>query len=591
MNWVNIISMIIKLCGGLALFLFGMNLLSSSLEKLSTGRIEKILEKLTGNIFKSILFGAVVTGIIQSSAATTVIVVGLVNAGILKFKSAIGLIMGANIGTTVTGQILRLNGISTASGSAVSLLTPAVIAPLFAIIGIIMFMALKKDKFKNLGSAFIGVGILFTGMLSMESAVSPLSNYPAFINLFSAFSNPILGVFIGAIVTAIIQSSSASVGILQAISSTGAIPYSSAIPIIIGQNIGTCVTPIMSSINANKNAKRIALVHLYFNIIGCIVFLVGIYLIQHFIGFAFWNTPIDMGGIANFHTLFNVVATVLFIPFTSLLEKLAFATIKPDKNALPASELAVLDERLIAIPALASGQIKKIAVKMSEYAKTNYMDAKSLLYKFDDEVVNRVKTNENIIDNIDDVLNNYIIKLKDNYISDEEIKSISSIIHLSAEFERISDHCTNILESAEKLHQNNLSFSDSTMKDLSCMLDAVEEICTMSVTSFVNNDCELAKNIEPLEDVIDLLEHKLKSTYVTKLDSQKYSIDCGVIFLELLSDLERISDHCSNIALFVIGKNETSFDLNPHEYINKIHDEQSTKYMEITDMYIEKYMK
>ncbi len=583
--------MIIKLGGGLALFLFGMNLLSSSLEKLSTGRIEKILEKLTGNIFKSILFGALVTGVIQSSAATTVIVVGLVNARILKFRSAIGLIMGANIGTTVTGQILRLNGIVATSNSIVALLTPAVIAPLFAIIGIIMFMALKKDKLKNLGSAFVGIGILFTGMLSMEGAVSPLSNYPEFVNLFSTFSNPILGVLIGAFVTAIIQSSSASVGILQAISSTGAITYSSAIPIIIGQNIGTCVTPIMSSINANKNAKRIALVHLYFNIIGCIVFLVGIYAIQHFVGFAFWNLPIDMGGIANFHTLFNIVVTVLFIPFTSLLEKLAFATIKDDKHALPASELDVLDERLIAVPALAAEQINKIAVKMGEYAKANYIDAKSLLYKFDDKIVNKIKENENIVDTMDDVLNNYIIKLKDNYLNDAEIKSISSIIHLSSEFERISDHCTNLLEAAEKLHQNNLSFSDSTMQDFSFMLDAVEEICSMSVSAFINNDPELAKRIEPLEDVIDLLEHKLKSTYVSKLDRNKYSIDCGVIFLELLSDLERISDHCSNIALFVIGKNETSFDLNPHEYINKIHDEQSTKYMEITDMYIEKYMK
>ena len=591
MNCVDILSMIIKLCGGLALFLFGMNLLSSSLEKLSTGRIEKILEKLTGNIFKSILFGALVTGVIQSSAATTVIVVGLVNAGILKFRSAIGLIMGANIGTTVTGQILRLNGISNSSSSVVALLTPAVIAPLFAVIGIIMFMTLKKDKFKNLGSAFIGVGILFTGMLSMEGAVSPLSNYPAFVNLFSAFSNPILGVFIGAIVTAIIQSSSASVGILQAISSTGVIPYSSAIPIIIGQNIGTCVTPIMSSINANKNAKRIALVHLYFNIIGCIIFLIGIYAIQHFVGFAFWNLPIDMGGIANFHTLFNVIVTIIFIPFTSLLEKLAFATIKPDTNALPASELDVLDERLIAIPALATGQIKKIAIKMGEYAKTNYIDAKSLLYKFDEEIVNKIKENENIIDNMDDVLNNYIIKLKDNYINDDEVKSISTIVHLSSAFERISDHCTNILEAVEKLHEKNLSFSDSTMKDLSSMLDAVEEICSMAVSTFINNNLELAKKIEPLEDVIDLLEHKLKTTYVSKLDRNKYSIDCGIILLELLSDLERISDHCSNIALFVIGKNETSFDLNPHEYINKVHDEKNTKYMEITDMYIEKYMK
>ncbi len=591
MNAIDIFTIIIKLGGGIAFFLFGMHLLSSSLEKLSTGKIERILEKLTGNIFKSILLGAVVTGLIQSSAATTVIVVGLVNARILKFKSAIGLIMGANIGTTVTGQILRLNQLSTTSSSIVSLFTPTVIAPIFAIIGIIMFMTLKKDKFKNIGSSLLGIGILFTGMLSMESAVSPLSNYSGFTNLFSTFSNPILGVLIGAVVTAIIQSSSASVGILQAISSTGAISYSTAIPIIIGQNIGTCITPIMSSINANKNAKRIALVHLYFNIIGCIVFLVGIYTIQYFVGFTFWNLPIDMGGIANFHTLFNVIVTFIFIPFTSILEKLAFATIKSDNdNVIPENELDILDERLIAVPALAAQQIEKIAIKMGKYAKDNFMDAKSLFYKFDDEIVSKIKKKENIIDNIDDVLNNYILKLKDNYLNDEEIRNVTTIIHLSSEFERISDHCTNLVECAEKLHRNNMNFSDSVMKDFNSMLNAVDEICTMAVSAFINSDYELANKIEPLEEVIDMIEYEIKSNYIIKFNKKKYSIECGVIFLELLTNLERISDHCSNIAIYIIGKKQISQPLNPHEYINKVHNEQTTKYMELTDFYIDKYM-
>ncbi len=590
MNPIDVFSMIIKLGGGIAFFLFGMNLLSSSLEKLSTGKVEKILEKLTGNIFKSILFGALVTGIIQSSAATTVIIIGLVNARILKFKSAIGLIMGANIGTTVTGQILRLNGLSTSSGSIISLLTPAIIAPIFAIIGIIMFLALKKDKYKNIGCAFLGVGILFTGMLSMEASVSPLSSNVWFTSLFSKFSNPVLGVLIGAIVTAIIQSSSASVGILQAISSTGIISYASAIPIIIGQNIGTCITPIMSSINANKNAKRIALVHLYFNIIGCIVFLVGIYTIQKFIGFSFWNLPIDMGGIANFHTLFNVIVTILFIPFVSLLEKLAFVTIKPDEDTNSINDLDVLDERLIIVPALAIEQIKKTATKMCNYAKENFIDAKSLFYKYDHETVKRIKNKENIIDTIDDELNNYILKIKENSLNDTETKEVTTIIHLSSEFERISDHCTNLLECAEKLHKNNMSFSDSVMKDFTSMLNAVDEICTMAVTAFINNDYELAQKIEPLEEVIDMLEYNIKSTYTVKLNKKNYSIECGVIFLEILGNLERISDHCSNIAVYIIGKNESSKPLNPHEYIHKIHHEQTTNYMEITDFYINKYM-
>lgn len=590
MNPIDVFSMIIKLGGGIAFFLFGMNLLSSSLEKLSTGKVERILEKLTGNIFKSILFGALVTGIIQSSAATTVIIIGLVNARILKFKSAIGLIMGANIGTTVTGQILRLNGLSTSSGSILSLLTPSIIAPVFAIIGIIMFLALKKDKFKNIGCSLLGVGILFTGMLSMEASVSPLSNNVWFTSLFSKFSNPIIGVLIGAIVTAIIQSSSASVGILQAISSTGAISYASAIPIIIGQNIGTCITPIMSSINANKNAKRIALVHLYFNIIGCIVFLIGVYTIQKFIGFSFWNLPIDMGGIANFHTLFNVIATLLFIPFVSLLEKLAFVTIKSDEVTDPINDLDVLDERLITIPALAIEQIKKTVTKMGKYAKENFIDAKSLFYKYDSEVVKVIKDKENIIDTIDDKLNNYILKIKENSLNDTETKEVTTIIHLSSEFERISDHCTNLLECAEKLHKNNMSFSDSVMKDFTSMLNAVDEICTMAVSAFINNDYELAQKIEPLEEVIDMLEYNIKSTYTVKLNKKNYSIECGVIFLEILGNLERISDHCSNIAVYIIGKNEISKPLNPHEYIHKIHHEQTTNYMEITDFYINKYM-
>lgn len=590
MSTVDIFSMIIKLGGGLALFLFGMNLLSSSLEKLSTGKVEKVLEKLTGNIFKSILLGALVTGIIQSSAATTVIIIGLVNARILKFRSAIGLVMGANIGTTVTGQILRLNSLSASSNSIVALLTPSIIAPIFAIIGIIMFLALKKDKFKNIGCALLGVGILFTGMLSMESSVSPLSNNVGFTSLFSKFSNPILGVFIGAIVTAIIQSSSASVGILQAISSTGAISYASAIPIIIGQNIGTCITPIMSSINANKNAKRIALVHLYFNIIGCVVFLMGIYTIQKFIGFSFWNLPIDMGGIANFHTLFNVVVTIIFIPFISLLEKLAFATIKSDDNASPSNDLDLLDERLIAMPSLALEQIKKITIKMSEYARDNFINAKSLFYKYDEKIVNAIKEKEDIIDSIDDMLNNYIIKLKDPYLNNDDVKNITAIIHLSSEFERISDHCTNLLECAEKLHQNNMNFSDSVMKDFNSIIDAVDEICEMTVNSFINNDSEMAEKIEPLEDVIDMLEYSIKSSYITKFNERNYSIECGVIFLELLTNLERISDHCSNIAIFIIEKNGNSKDLNPHEYINKIHTEKTTKYMELSDFYIGKYM-
>lgn len=592
MNAVDIISIVIKLLGGIALFLFGMSLLTSSLEKLSTGKIERILEKLSSNILKSILFGAIVTGAIQSSAATIIIVIGLVNAGILKSKSAIGIVIGANIGTTVTGQILRLNDINASYTSALSLLTPSILAPVIIIIGIIMVMACKKEKHKNIGNVLLGLGILFTGMTSMESSLTPVSESPEFANIFTALSNPFIGVLGGTIVTAILQSSSASIGILQAIASTGVINYSVAIPIIVGQNIGACVTPMMSSFKANKNAKRIAFIHLYFNIIGSIIFLGGIYIIKATIGLPFWNSAMGMGAIADFHTLFNVIPAVVFIPFYKVLEKLAYITIKEDKIAtLPADDLNILDDRFLNIPGIAVEQINKISVKMSDLAYENFIDTKSLFFKYDDKTVEKIKDRENRIDRIDDVLNNYIVKLKDN-LTEEETRIVTSIIHLSTEFERISDHCTNIQESAEALHEKDLSFSKSTMASFSLMLDAVEEILTMSISAFVNNDYDIAKKIEPLEEVIDMLEYKIRDTYIPKLDKETYSVECGVHYLEALSNMERISDHCSNIALYVLrqrDKEKYKF-MNPHEYIYNVHNEKTQDYINTTNYYISKYI-
>ena len=389
---------IVNLAGGLALFLYGMSALGSGLERLSGGRLEKTLEKMTSNTIKGVLLGALVTGAIQSSSATTVIVVGLVNAGILKLRQAIGVIMGANIGTTVTAQILRLSDLSSDS-FFIQFLKPTTLAPLAAIAGIILVMGSKKARQREAGQILLGFGILFTGMFTMESAVRPLSEMPQFAEIFAALSNPILGVLVGAVVTAIIQSSSASIGILQALSSTGIITFSSAFPIIMGQNIGTCITPILASIGANKNAKRSACVHLSFNVIGTAVFLIVTYAIQYTIGFPFWDDAISRGGIANFHTLFNVVTTILFLPFVGLLEKLANTIIKSDQRELKQDAITSnLDERFLLSPGLAIQQSRETVLAMADLAQSNFGECSKLLGNFDPKVAERVKDNENIID-------------------------------------------------------------------------------------------------------------------------------------------------------------------------------------------------
>lgn len=591
------IFMIISLAGGLALFLYGMSMLGSGLEKLSGGRMERTLEKLTKNVFMSVLLGALVTAAIQSSSATTVIVVGLVNAGILKLKPAVGVIMGANIGTTVTAQILRLGDLDSNQNVNIFMrfLKPTTLAPLVAIVGIIFFMVSKRTKYKDIGQMLIGFGILFTGMQAMESAVRPLGENPQFAQLFQSLSNPILGVLVGAGVTALIQSSSASIGILQALSSTGAITFSAAFPIIMGQNIGTCITPILSSIGANKNAKRAASVHLYFNIIGTTIFLIGVYTLQHFVGFSFWSEAINKGGIANFHTLFNIIVTILLIPFSGLLAKLAELTIRDGKKGaeddlgIDSTALAKLDERFLISPSLAVAQCEIVVANMGKLAKSNFGKTIKLFSKYDAKLAERIREREDAIDKMEDKVNNYLVKLTDRELTDQESKQVTHLLRVVSEFERVGDYSINLMECAEMLRDKEVSFSEKAMRELYAITDAVQEIIDMSLTAFENNDVELSKKIEPLEETIDTMEDTLKFRHIQRLKNGHCTIDAGVVFLEALTNIERISDHCSNIAVYIIGMNYDKESLNRHDYIKRMHQGDTVDYQQYSKLYYDKY--
>ena len=591
------IFMIISLAGGLALFLYGMSMLGSGLEKLSGGRMERTLEKLTKNVFMSVLLGALVTAAIQSSSATTVIVVGLVNAGILKLKPAVGVIMGANIGTTVTAQILRLGDLDSNQNVNIFMkfLKPTTLAPLVAIVGIIFFMVSKRTKYKDIGQMLIGFGILFTGMQAMEAAVRPLGENSQFAQLFQSLSNPILGVLVGAGVTALIQSSSASIGILQALSSTGAITFSSAFPIIMGQNIGTCITPILSSIGANKNAKRAASVHLYFNIIGTTIFLIGVYAIQHFIGFSFWSESINKGGIANFHTLFNVIVTIILIPFSGLLAKLAELTIRDGKKGteddlgIDSTALAKLDERFLISPSLAVAQCEIVVANMGKLAKSNFGKTIKLFSKYDAKLAERIREREDAIDKMEDKVNNYLVKLTDRELTDQESKQVTHLLRVVSEFERVGDYSINLIECAEMLRDKEVCFSEKAMRELYAITDAVQEIIDMSLTAFENNDVELSRKIEPLEETIDTMEDTLKFRHIQRLKNGHCTIDAGVVFLEALTNLERISDHCSNIAVYIIGTNYDKESLNRHDYIKRMHQGDTADYQQYSKLYYDKY--
>ena len=576
---------ILTLIGGLALFLYGMNAMGDGLAKVSGGKLEKILENLTSNPIKAVLLGAGVTAVIQSSSATTVMVVGFVNSGIMKLSQAVGVIMGANIGTTITSWILSLTGIQS-DNFIIQMFKPTSFSPVLAIIGVIFILFINDSKKKDIGSIFIGFAILMYGMDMMSSAVKPLAEVPEFTNLLLKFSNPLLGVIAGALLTAVIQSSSASVGILQALCLTGAVPFSAAIPIIMGQNIGTCITAILSAIGAKKNAKRAAAVHLYFNLIGTVIFMTVFYLINAVVGFSFFHQAATPAGIAVIHSVFNVTATIILLPFAKGLEKLACLTIRDKKEDVVVSaedrEFMILEPRFLEKPAFAVEQSRNAARKMAEESHNVLFTALSLVDKYSEEGVERVENMESKVDRYEDELGTYLVKLSHKDISEADSHSLSIMLHCIGDFERISDHAVNIMESAQELYEKGLKFSENAKKDLEVLGQAVEDIVNTAYEVFDKQDMKLAEKIEPLEEVIDELSKEVKRRHVQRLRNGECTIEMGFILSDITTCLERVADHCSNIGVCVTQVNEDLYDTHSHLNIVKSHPDE-TFYHELED--------
>ena len=576
---------ILTLIGGLALFLYGMNAMGDGLAKVSGGKLEKILENLTSNPIKAVLLGAGVTAVIQSSSATTVMVVGFVNSGIMKLSQAVGVIMGANIGTTITSWILSLTGIQS-DNFIIQMFKPTSFSPVLAIIGVIFILFINDSKKKDIGTIFIGFAILMYGMDMMSSAVKPLAEVPEFTNLLLKFSNPLLGVIAGALLTAVIQSSSASVGILQALCLTGAVPFSAAIPIIMGQNIGTCITAILSAIGAKKNAKRAAAVHLYFNLIGTVIFMTAFYLINAVVGFSFFHQAATPAGIAVIHSVFNVTATIILLPFAKGLEKLACLTIRDKKEDVVVSaedrEFMILEPRFLEKPAFAVEQSRNAARKMAEESHNALFTALDLVDKYSEEGVDCVKNMEAKVDRYEDELGTYLVKLSHKDISEADSHSLSIMLHCIGDFERISDHAVNIMESAQELYEKGLKFSENAKKDLEVLGQAVEDIVNTAYEVFDKQDMKLAEKIEPLEEVIDELSKEVKRRHVQRLRNGECTIEMGFILSDITTCLERVADHCSNIGVCVTQVSEDLYDTHSHLNTVKTHPDEAF-YHELED--------
>lgn len=564
------IANIVAMFGAIATFLFGMSTMTDGLEKLSSGRLEHILERLTSNVFKGVLLGAVVTGLIQSSAATTVMCVGFVNAGIMKLEQTVGIIMGANIGTTVTAQLLRLGDID-ADNIVMMFLQPSFLGPILAVVGIIFYMFIKGGHKRIVGQIVLGLGLLFIGMNTMSSAVEPLKDLPEFQSVFTAFSNPLLGVAVGAAVTALLQSSSASMGILQAISTTSVVSFNIAMPLIMGQNIGTCITALISSVGASKNAKRTAMIHLFFNIIGSVFFLLVLYAGNALFRFPFWENTMDMGSIANLHLAFNIACTALLLPFHRQLVKLVKAVVPGDAEE---RELSVLDDRFLSSPSLALERAHDAVVQMGEFARDNYRLAVELIWKFDAKKLERLNETEVALDKLEGLLDNYLVKLTDRALTAEESTRVSELLHTLSDFERIGDYAVNVSESAVVLHDRNITFSPQARAELERLTAAVGETLDKTVACYQSRQRTLAVQVEPLEEVVDLIAATLKNRHVERLKAGECTIELGTQFLELLINLERMSDHCSNVALHILRQTSSPDDkvrIDSHAYMHELH--------------------
>ena len=572
------------LCGGVAFFLYGMSLMSSRLEKLAGGRLEQMLRKMTDNRFKSLLLGAGITIAIQSSSAMTVMLVGLVNSGIMELGQTVGVIMGSNVGTTLTAWILSLSGIDSSS-FWLQLLRPEVFSPLVALAGMILRTRNKSGRRRSAGSIMVGFAILMTGMEMMKNAVSPLADMPEFNAILTAFTNPFLGVLVGAVFTGVIQSSAASVGILQALSLTGGISYGVALPIIMGQNIGTCVTALLSSIGVNRNARRVSVIHISFNLIGtaaCLAAFYGSDLIFHY---AFMDASIDPAGIAMVHSVFNIATTALLLPFSKQLEKLAYVVVKEDKQET--QKFSFIDQRLLATPSVAIAECANKTVDMARLAEDTILKSLSLLGKYDEKTAEEVVGNEDQLDRYEDQLGTLLVQLSGKALSDEDSRNISKQLHTIGDFERIGDHAVNLLKTAQEIHEKDIRFSGQALEELKILLSALRDILRVTTKAFAEEDLPLAARVEPLEQVIDGLIADIKSNHIVRLQKGHCTIEMGFVLSDLLTNCERVSDHCSNIAVAQIETAQSLYQA--HEYLNTLKSAGDASFQSAFENYCRQY--
>ncbi len=580
---------VLSMVGGLALFLYGMHAMGEGLAKLSGGKLERILEKLTSSPIKGVLLGAAVTAVIQSSSATTVMVVGFVNSGIMRLSQAINIIMGANVGTTITSWVLSLSGVE-GDSFWIQILKPTSFSPILALIGVCFLLFTKNAKKQDIGTILVGFAVLMTGMDTMSAAVKPLADVPEFTSLFTVFSNPILGLLAGAVLTAVIQSSSASVGILQALCVTGAIHYDTALPIIMGQNIGTCITALLSGIGATKNAKRASVVHLYFNLIGTTIFMSVFYLCNAIFQFSFLEQAAGAAGIAFIHSVFNITATLILLPFSKLLERLAYLTIRDGKEeaAINTEEFQLLDVRFLEKPSFAVQQCKAVAARMAELSKEAIFLALDMLQSYQSEKFEQVCQMEEYVDRYEDELGTYLVRLSSRNLTEKDSRTISMLLHCIGDFERISDHAINISEAAKEMNDKGMKFSEDAVKEIQVFAEAIREIVEKAVTVFVTDDVAMARLVEPLEEVVDNLNIEMKSRHITRLREGKCTIEMGFILSDLTTNYERVADHCSNIAVCLIQIHANGFDM--HSYLDTLNKGENTVFREKYLSYKAKYM-
>lgn len=577
---------VLTLLGGLALFLYGMDLMGDGLKKLAGGRLESILSRLTSNKFNGFLLGLAVTSVIQSSAATTVMLVGFVNSGIMRLSQTISIIMGANVGTTVTAWILSLSELNGEGTMIFKFFQPSTFTPILAVIGVIMSMiSSNNDKRKHIGMILIGFAVLMFGMDTMSSTVSGLRDDPSVTKMLLMFSNPLMGILIGTVLTMIIQSSSASVGILQALAATGAIPYATAIPIILGANIGASLTPILSSLSGNREAKRVGFACLFIKILGVIIVAPIFYIINAAIGFDFMTENVSAVNIAVVHTLFNIITTAILIPFTAAIEKAVKKIIRGKKTENDV--LDALDERFISMPSFAVEKCRELVDKMADMAKISYEQAASLISGYDDEMIKAVAQSEEEVDRYEDKLSTYLVKISGTDLSAKDSREVSELLHCIGDIERISDHAVNICEAVTEMHDKKIEFSNEALSDIKIISDATNEVLSIAVGALKGNDLTLAKEVEPLEQVIDRLKRKIKNNHIKRLKDGGCTVEMGFILSDLLTNYERIADHCSNIAVCLLETANGSFEM--HEYLNNVKADGKNEFYEQYEAYKEKY--